>query len=44
MAEEYGIEVVENITYSSSATNVSSEVMKNKGSQSGCNHDVLLCF
>ena len=30
LAAEYGIEVVENITYSSSATNVSSEVMKIK--------------
>lgn len=30
LAAEYGFEVVENITYSSSATNVSSEVMKIK--------------
>ena len=38
MAEEYGIEVVENITYSSSATNVSSEVMKIKAA----NPDVIM--
>ena len=38
MAEEDGIEVVENITYSSSATNVSSEVMKIKAA----NPDVIM--
>lgn len=38
LAEEYGIEVVENITYSSSATNVSSEVMKIKAA----NPDVIM--
>ncbi|MEY8351975.1 ABC transporter substrate-binding protein [Lachnospiraceae bacterium 54-53] len=38
LAKEYGIEVVENITYSSSATNVSSEVMKIKAA----NPDVIM--
>lgn len=38
LAAEYGIEVVENITYSSSATNVSSEVMKIKAA----NPDVIM--
>lgn len=33
LAEEYGFEVVEDITYSSSATNVSSEVMKIKAAE-----------
>ena len=40
MAEEYGIEVVENITYSLLSNQRFIRGNENKGSQSGCNHDV----